>query len=94
METRFEERVEKIRFLAKIYGWQEIQANDDICLLGFRRSGVRLNVYYSKMTVSTAMKHPTRGKTQLFRKKVNQALLEKIMRYPRTHTSRGYYNKY
>ena len=45
------------------------------------------------MTVSTCLNHPKKGKTQLFRKRVNKEMLEQIFEYPRKHTGKGYYTK-
>ncbi|KAJ1475637.1 hypothetical protein T484DRAFT_3159016 [Baffinella frigidus] len=50
----------------------------------------RINVYYSTGTVGTCLDHPRQGKTQLFRRKVDLAMLRETFRNPRVHTDRGY----
>lgn len=89
----YKERVSEIQLLAKVYSWQQVQHDTLTYMLGFCRKGVRMNVYYSKMTVSTALDHPTKGKTQLFRRNVSMRLLEMIMINPRVHTDKGYRTK-
>lgn len=53
----------------------------------------RINIYYSKMTVGTALDHPKKGKTQLFRKNVSKDILNRIFQDPRVHTGKGYQTK-
>lgn len=55
-----------------------------------RGEGARINVWYTTGTVGTYLEHPKAGKSQLFRRNVNLSLLEKIFKYPRVHTRRGY----
>ena len=50
----------------------------------------RYNVYYTTGTVSTSMDHPRQGKTQLFRRNVDLALLQDIFLNPRIHSDLGY----
>lgn len=87
------DRIQNIKLLAKVYGWVEVQHDEHSNMLGFTRKGKRMNVYYSKMTVSTALDHPTQGKTQLFRKNVSMRLLELLFNNPRLHTDKGYQKK-
>lgn len=56
-------------------------------------SWVRINVWYTTMTVGTCLTHPIQGKTQLFRRRVSRELLEKILKNPRIHTRKGYQKK-
>lgn len=90
---KFEGKIEQIRLLGKVYGWQETRHDDYNCHLRFERKGVVMNVYYTKMTVGTALEHPTLGKTQLFRKNVSMKLLEELFADPRLHTKLGYTKK-
>lgn len=94
MEKRDDSKIENIKLLAKVSGWQEIQHDLYSGMLGFRRNGVRLNVWYTRMTVSTSLNHPIQGKTQLFRRNVSMALLEVLFDRPRAHTRKGYQRKY
>ena len=85
------DRLDKIKIIAKKHGWRMIDHQPKIYLLSFGKENDRINVYYSKMTVGTCLDHPKKGKTQLYRKRVGQLLLEKIFKNPRTHTNKGYY---
>jgi hypothetical protein len=84
---------EDIIFLAEVYDWQLRDHLIEFRQINFTRKGVLLTVWYPKMTVQTALRHPRLGRTQLTRKKVDMALLEEIMINPRVHTSKGYRNK-
>ena len=86
-------RKPKIIKMAKQYEWELLDQQDDIGMISFLRSGIRLNIYWTRMTVSTSMHHPVKGKTQLHRRGVDFTLLEKIMKNPRYHTRIGYYQK-
>lgn len=82
--------IKHIRSTAKAEGWKEIDHQEYIKMLSFVKGFSRINVYYSKMTVATCINHPMQGKTQLFRKYVDDKLLKKIFKNPRIHTSNGY----
>lgn len=77
--------------LASESGWLKIDYQENIGMVSYSKNKVRINVYLSRMTVSTAMKHPKKGKTQLFRRDVNLQELEKMFINPRIHTGKGYY---
>jgi len=77
--------------LANESGWLKIDYQDNIGMVSYRKDKIRINIYLSRMTVSTAMKHPKKGKTQLFRQNVNLEQLTEIFKNPRTHTNKGYY---
>lgn len=79
--------------IADHYQWEYIGADDSVKMISFRKDEKRINVYLTTMTVATALNHPTKGKTQLFRKDVSLYVLEKLFADPRTHTGRGYYRK-
>lgn len=83
----------KIKKLAKVHGWNEHEHQENICMYSFVKGDARINVYYSKMTVATCINHPNKGKSQLFRRRVDYGLLEKIFSNPRIHTGIGYYTK-
>lgn len=83
----------RILRLANHFKWNMVAKDTYGKLVSFKRDGERLNVYYSKMTVGTCVNHPTKGKTQLFRRNVNFNLLSKLFNDPLTHTHRGYYRK-
>lgn len=79
--------------LARKHGWELEQEQGNIGLLIFTRGGEQVNVYTTKMTVGTCVNHPTKGRTQLFRRNVSERELEKIFNRPRAHTGKGYYFK-
>lgn len=86
----------EIRKLAKRKGWVEEKAKDKTLLIFNRvQDGIyqQVNVWFTRMTVGTSLKHPKKGKTQLFRKNVDESLLCKIFDNPRVHTGNGYYTK-
>ncbi|WP_424244363.1 hypothetical protein Dip510_001576 [Elusimicrobium posterum] len=85
--------LEDIRALAATNGWAEVDLQENICMISFKRDKQRVNVYFSKATVGTAIDHPKKGKTQLFRRNVTPKLLEKIFNNTRVHTGKGYYKK-
>lgn len=96
-EEKIEKRLNAVREVAKYYGWQEIMFDDYQQLVSFRHptrpQHGRINVWYKRMTVGTALAHPYKGKTQLFRKFVKGTEMKKIFQNPRTHTGRGYYTR-
>lgn len=87
--------LKEIKKLAKKHKYKLIAHDKDSFMLSFyNKEKIRINVYYTTMTVGTCLEHPKKGKTQLFRKKVNLSQLAKIFENPRTHTDKGYYTKY
>lgn len=102
-----EEVLAEICAMAKKHKWQEIDRQELNTLISFQKDTgakaglVRLNIYLTrksrpgalKMTVATCLNHPKKGKTQLFRKNVTRTQLVHIMKNPRKHTGKGYYEK-
>jgi len=82
-----------VESLAKNYEWLRIDYQENIGMVSFKKDRIRVDVYLSTMTVATAMKHPKKGKTQLFRRDVSLEQLDNILKNPRTHTNKGYYRK-
>ena len=74
-------------------GWLLLDIQENIKMISFKRCGVRLNYYYSTGTVATAMNHPTKGRTQLYRKNLDYDEIVQIINNPRKHTGEGYYKK-
>ena len=88
------DRLEMIRMLATRHGYEEIDFQPKTTMISFKKNDIRINVYYTKMTVGTCMKHPKYPHpTQLFRKNVTQGELEAILQNPRVHTNKGYFEK-
>lgn len=86
-------KINSIIQLAKQENWYFYTHNKITMMLSFKKSGERINVFYTKMTVATCVFHPRFGKTQLFRKNVSMKELADIFKNPRTHTDKGYYTK-
>jgi len=87
--------VNYIRGIAAASSLKEVMFNPESRVISFKgeESEARINIYYTTRTVGTAMDHPSRGKTQLFRRNCSDEELVAIMKDPRTHTGRGYYTK-
>lgn len=66
---------------------------ENIGMASYSDGQTRINVYLTTMTVATCLKHPKKGPTQLFRKKVTAQMLDEIFAYPRKHTGKGYYQR-
>eukprot|EP00934_Nitzschia_sp_Nitz4_P007096 Nitzschia sp. Nitz4//scaffold28_size193895//102752//104557//NITZ4_001663-RA/size193895-processed-gene-0.267-mRNA-1//-1//CDS//3329545976//7086//frame0 len=77
---------------AAIVGLEEISHNAHSKVISFRHpTGARINVYYTTKTIGTALAHPSKGNTQLFRRNCTKEELIEILKDPRVHTGRGYY---
>jgi len=89
--------VNELKSMATKYGWSFHDYQENIGMLSFVKvidgDPARINIYSTKMTVATCINHPNKGKTQLFRKRVNRILMGKIFNNPRTHTHKGYRTK-
>ena len=85
--------IENIEEIAVKNDFNRIDYQENIGLISYSDGSTRINIYLSKMTVSTCLNHPKKGKTQLFRKNVTKEMLSQIFEYPRKHTGKGYYTK-
>lgn len=85
--------LDKIELIANENNFSRIDFQDNIGLISYSDGSTRINIYLTKMTVSTCLNHPKKGKTQLFRKRVDETMLKEIFEYPRKHTGKGYYVK-
>ena len=83
--------IDVIEALAKTNGFHRIDFQENIGMLSYSDGSTRINIYLTKMTVSTCLRHPKKGPTQLFRKNIDYNMLREIFKYPRKHTGRGYY---
>lgn len=79
--------------MGKANGWMPIAYQSDIGMLSFAKEDMRINIYITKMTVATILTHPTKGRRQMFRKKVGKQMMENIFINPRIHTGVGYTHK-
>lgn len=85
--------IDQIEEIATKNYFNRIDYQEKIGLISYSDGSTRINIYLTKMTVSTCLNHPKKGKTQLFRKNVNKEMLLQIFEYPRKHTGKGYYTK-
>jgi len=87
----------RLKKMAKKHGWSFHDLQENIGMISFVKvingDPARINIYMTKMTVATAITHPRKGKTQLFRKDVDSKLMDKIFVNPRVHTHKGYRTK-
>ena len=91
------ERMEFIDRIGIKHGWQFIEYQENIGMMYYHKSidgfDCRINIYITKMSVTTYLNHPKKGKGQLYRKNVSPPELGKIFKNPRIHTGKGYYEK-
>lgn len=82
----------RVEVMSKFHGCSITKYHERTYVLNLERNGKeKMNICLSTMTVQTAMNHPKKGKTQLNRKNVSPAELEKLMKNIRQHTGKGYY---
>lgn len=81
-------------------GIVEIESKDPYMrsfLVSCNGENCRVNVWSNdknlRFTVGTSLNHPTKGKTQLFRKNLTEKEVMQILKDPRKHTGKGYYRK-
>ena len=88
---------EDILFEAVKCGWRRV-AGEDLYLTSFRKviskSRVRINVWINKkdntFTVGVCLKHPKRGRCQLFRRRCSVGEVKLVLGDPIVHTQKGY----
>ena len=90
--------IEDIESIAIDCGWTFMVLQTNIGMISYRKEDqdngkMRIKIYMTKGTVSTAIKHTKPGKTQLFRKNVTLDQLTQILINPRKPTCKGYYRK-
>lgn len=84
----------QLDLIAEKKGYSLIDYQDNILMASYAANGVRINVYLTTGTIATALDHPKKGKTQLFRRGLDVAQIEKIFENPRQHTGKGYFKKH
>lgn len=84
-------RREEIAVIARRHGWQKPkrQPNGDM-MMTFVKGKQKIEVWPSRMTVATMLRHPKQGKTKLYRRSVSLDVMEAIFDNPRVHTTGGY----
>ncbi len=78
-------------------GWVRVETKDEY-MTSFKKvlnnHPARINVWVNdrneSFTVGTYLKHPKKGKTQLFRKLCSIKEVKSILKNPRIHTRKGY----
>lgn len=97
LDKKMKQYLLEINDMAKFYGWKFLDLQEENLMIswGFDWENVnfrqRINLWYSTMTVATAINHPKSGRTQLYRRGITLKELEKLFRNARTHTGKGYY---
>ncbi|NLG04052.1 MAG: hypothetical protein GX567_09530 [Clostridia bacterium] len=91
-------RIAELNVIANMFGWKNINVNVETRLVSYAKmvdfSPIRMDVYYTTMTVTVSLEHPKKGKTQLHRRNVSDDELKILFQNPRAHTGKGYYKKY
>ena len=91
---RAKERLKLVDNLRTQYHWDVTGFHVSNYIVNLKRDGVKMNVYLSTGTVQTSMDHPTKGKTQLNRKRCSDRTIHCIFQNPRVHTKKGYHKKW
>mmetsp|Transcript_11192 Transcript_11192/g.15697 ORF Transcript_11192/g.15697 Transcript_11192/m.15697 type:complete len:189 (+) Transcript_11192:106-672(+) len=80
--------------LAREYNYEKMDtSSSDAPMASYKQGAVRLNFWLTTGTVGSYLKHPKRGKTQLFRRNVDMDEARVIFKNPRSHTGKGYHTK-
>lgn len=91
------QKIAELNVIADQFEWKNININLPTKLVSYAKmvdgSAVRMDIYYTTMTISISLNHPMKGKTQLHRKNVTNKELEILFKNPRAHTGKGYYKK-
>jgi hypothetical protein len=91
------QRIAELNSLTGLHGWKHINTNVATKLVSYAKiidgGATRMDIYYTTMTVSIALNHPKKGKTQLHRKHVTDEELKRLLENPRAHTGKGYYKR-
>jgi hypothetical protein len=79
--------------LAERHGWALEQEQGNIGLLIFVKTldgfdDAQINVYTTRMTVTTILTHPKRGRGSMYRLNVPFKMLDAIFQSPRVHASK------
>lgn len=82
-----------IEKIAESRGWQKTDATNNGIMMTFIRGKMKVEIWPSRMTVATMLRHPKKGKSKLYRCQVTFELLDEIFKNPRVHTGKGYYEK-
>ncbi|KAF6262494.1 hypothetical protein COO60DRAFT_1293389 [Scenedesmus sp. NREL 46B-D3] len=75
------------------YGWTYQGSNQASKVEFYEKDGVKMDYYYTTGTMKTSMDHPNQGKTQMFRRHLDDMQFQSVCQNPRTHTGQGYQTK-
>lgn len=95
--TFYEDVIGNIEGLGIKYGWTLLAIQEENKLISFYKGDkengdwVRINIYYTTMTVGTCLQESYKGITQSFRRGVSPEELEEIFKKPREQEDKGYY---
>ena len=90
----YDEKIEQIKVIAQRHNYNLDKHVLESKVLIFKNKNQTINVWYSKMTVGTAIKHPKHeNRRQLYRRNVTFEELNSIFANPRVHTDKGYFQK-
>jgi len=88
-----DKKIKAITRMATSEDWYLLTHQQMSHMLSFTKDFERINVYYTKMTVTSCLNHPKFGNTQLIRKNISMERLGELFKNPRIHTGVGYYTK-
>ncbi|CAK0787217.1 hypothetical protein CVIRNUC_010433 [Coccomyxa viridis] len=74
-------------------GWTYQGGNAQSRVEYWAKDGCKMDYYPTTGTVKTSMDHPSQGKTQMFRRGLDDAGFQQVLENPRYHTGQGYQTK-
>lgn len=95
--NHFLNRSSEIKKIADKFEYAFVMSDQNTGMLSFRKESkrdgvIRIDIYITKMTVTTSLTHDKKGKSQLIRKNVSDSTLFSIFENPRVHTGKGVSN--
>eukprot|EP00276_Gloeochaete_wittrockiana_P005045 CAMPEP_0184652934 /NCGR_PEP_ID=MMETSP0308-20130426/10646_1 /TAXON_ID=38269 /ORGANISM="Gloeochaete witrockiana, Strain SAG 46.84" /LENGTH=88 /DNA_ID=CAMNT_0027088103 /DNA_START=166 /DNA_END=432 /DNA_ORIENTATION=+ len=75
------------------YGWTPQGSNSQSRVEYYQKGDTKMDYYPTTGTVKTSMDHPSQGKTQMFRRDLNEGQFQSVLQNPREHTGQGYQRK-
>lgn len=84
--------IDEIKSHAASQGYALREEQPDQRLLIFRKDDVQVNVWLGRRgpTVATILTHPNSGRNCLYRRRVSNEELMRILKKPRVHLRKGY----
>ena len=83
---------EEIKQRAVELGYALLEEQPMSSLLIFGKGSVQLNVWYGRrgVTIATILTHPRQGRNCLYRRRLSNEELERVLKDPRVHLHNGY----